>query len=147
MTAKNHLPPISLTVSNLTSKNYSWQPPGTTLTSVHLVLFPATNKPSENDKSCSKWDNSNFSNKQGTKLFEVTHKFMVPAVMNLLLSLLWAYPGKIWPILWTLQLFPSHIMQYQEGSVSNYRSLAAKPARLATNYEWSSVLCFPNFIS
>ena len=29
---RHHLPPISLTLSNLTPKNYRWQPPGTTLT-------------------------------------------------------------------------------------------------------------------
>ena len=32
MAVKNHLPPTGLTVSNLTPKNYSGQPPGTTLT-------------------------------------------------------------------------------------------------------------------
>ena len=31
MAAKNHLPPISLTVSTLTSKNHPGDPPGTTL--------------------------------------------------------------------------------------------------------------------
>ncbi len=37
MAAKNHPPPISLTVSNCTPENHSWQPPGTTVSLLWLV--------------------------------------------------------------------------------------------------------------